>query len=253
MTRRPAIVSLCFFPVVRREDAAPQHPRRRLHRQRQRRSRCARRGTPRRTGNWMAALKAAGLGVDDIDFVMCTHLHGDHVGWNTRLENGRWVPTASRKARYTSSRRRNTPTGARSIRRPRSTTSRKACLPVIEANRAGLRHQRPQETPTRPHSPHPDPGPHARPFRGLRRASLATKAVFTGDLIHSADPGALSRAGDAGRLHRSRTRPSPQGGAFFERYCDTRHPLLHDALPLSPSVGHVKRWGDGFKLDYVKD
>src|SRR6185437_108510 len=28
-------------------------------------------------GNWMAALKAAGLGVDDIDFVMCTHLHGD--------------------------------------------------------------------------------------------------------------------------------------------------------------------------------
>ena len=32
----------------------------------------------------MAALKAAGLGVEDIDFVMCTHLHGDHVGWNTQ-------------------------------------------------------------------------------------------------------------------------------------------------------------------------
>ena len=24
---------------------------------------------------------------------MCTHLHADHVGWNTRLENGVWVPT----------------------------------------------------------------------------------------------------------------------------------------------------------------
>ena len=47
----------------------------------------------------MRALKAAGLGVEDIDFVMCTHLHGDHVGWNTRLENGRWVPTFP-KARY---------------------------------------------------------------------------------------------------------------------------------------------------------
>ena len=35
-------------------------------------------------GNWMGALKAAGLGVEDIDFVMCTHLHGDHVGWNTQ-------------------------------------------------------------------------------------------------------------------------------------------------------------------------
>jgi glyoxylase-like metal-dependent hydrolase (beta-lactamase superfamily II) len=38
-------------------------------------------------------LAAAGIGYDDIDFVMCTHLHVDHIGWNTRLENGRWVPT----------------------------------------------------------------------------------------------------------------------------------------------------------------
>src|SRR5215469_1413291 len=42
---------------------------------------------------WMQALEAAGVTVDDIDIVMCTHLHGDHVGWNTRRENGRWVPT----------------------------------------------------------------------------------------------------------------------------------------------------------------
>src|SRR5262245_32624444 len=30
---------------------------------------------------------------------MCTHLHVDHVGWNTRLENERWVPTFP-KAKY---------------------------------------------------------------------------------------------------------------------------------------------------------
>ena len=45
------------------------------------------------------ALAAAGISVGDIDYVMCTHLHVDHVGWNTRLENGRWVPTFP-KARY---------------------------------------------------------------------------------------------------------------------------------------------------------
>ncbi len=45
------------------------------------------------------SLAAAGIGVEDIDFVMCTHLHVDHVGWNTRLDNGRWVPTFP-KARY---------------------------------------------------------------------------------------------------------------------------------------------------------
>jgi len=36
---------------------------------------------------------------EDIDMVMCTHLHVDHVGWNTRLDNGRWVPTFP-NARY---------------------------------------------------------------------------------------------------------------------------------------------------------
>src|SRR5712664_1782225 len=42
---------------------------------------------------YMRGLATAGFAVGDIDFVMCTHLHVDHVGWNTRLENGRWVPT----------------------------------------------------------------------------------------------------------------------------------------------------------------
>lgn len=48
---------------------------------------------------WLENLRATGLGVDDIDFVMCTHMHADHIGWNTRLDNGRWVPTFPR-ARY---------------------------------------------------------------------------------------------------------------------------------------------------------
>jgi glyoxylase-like metal-dependent hydrolase (beta-lactamase superfamily II) len=38
-------------------------------------------------------LAAAGFPVDSIDLVCCTHLHFDHVGWNTRMEDGRWVPT----------------------------------------------------------------------------------------------------------------------------------------------------------------
>ena len=54
----------------------------------------------RRDGKaWLSALAAAGLSPDDIDIVMCTHLHADHVGWNTKLEDGRWVPTFP-NARY---------------------------------------------------------------------------------------------------------------------------------------------------------
>jgi len=48
---------------------------------------------------WLANLKAAGVTPDQIDYVMCTHLHVDHVGWNTRLQNGQWVPTFS-NAKY---------------------------------------------------------------------------------------------------------------------------------------------------------
>jgi glyoxylase-like metal-dependent hydrolase (beta-lactamase superfamily II) len=48
---------------------------------------------------YLANLAAAGFCPEDIDLVLCTHLHFDHVGWNTRLDNGRWVPTFPR-ARY---------------------------------------------------------------------------------------------------------------------------------------------------------
>jgi len=48
---------------------------------------------------YLERLHAAGLAPGDIDFVCCTHLHGDHIGWNTQLEDGRWVPTF-KNARY---------------------------------------------------------------------------------------------------------------------------------------------------------
>ncbi|MGI4814301.1 MAG: MBL fold metallo-hydrolase [Janthinobacterium lividum] len=48
---------------------------------------------------WIERLAAAGARPEDVDFVMCTHLHADHVGWNTRLQDGRWVPTFP-NARY---------------------------------------------------------------------------------------------------------------------------------------------------------
>ena len=43
--------------------------------------------------DYPARLAAAGVVPDDVDYVLCTHLHADHVGWNTRLEDGRFVPT----------------------------------------------------------------------------------------------------------------------------------------------------------------
>jgi glyoxylase-like metal-dependent hydrolase (beta-lactamase superfamily II) len=53
----------------------------------------------RKSWPYLANLAAAGFAPEDIDYVLCTHLHADHVGWNTRLLGGRWVPTFP-KARY---------------------------------------------------------------------------------------------------------------------------------------------------------
>ena len=42
---------------------------------------------------YLERLAQAGFKPEDVDFVLCTHLHVDHVGWNTQLRDGRWVPT----------------------------------------------------------------------------------------------------------------------------------------------------------------
>jgi glyoxylase-like metal-dependent hydrolase (beta-lactamase superfamily II) len=52
-----------------------------------------------RDGPFLADLAASGFPAESIDTVLCTHLHVDHVGWNTRLVDGKWVPTFPR-ARY---------------------------------------------------------------------------------------------------------------------------------------------------------
>lgn len=52
-----------------------------------------------RTSPYLADLAKAGTAPEEITHVLCTHLHADHVGWNTRLLNGRWVPTFP-KAKY---------------------------------------------------------------------------------------------------------------------------------------------------------
>jgi glyoxylase-like metal-dependent hydrolase (beta-lactamase superfamily II) len=52
-----------------------------------------------RSERYLEALAALGVTPDAVDTVINTHLHADHTGWNTRLDEGRWVPTFPR-ARY---------------------------------------------------------------------------------------------------------------------------------------------------------
>jgi len=90
---------------------------------------------------YLERLKSAGVAPEDVDYVICTHSHVDHVGWNTRLVEGRWVPTFP-KATYILSR---TECEARDPRRdpskaptPGNLIFLDSILPVIEAGQARL-------------------------------------------------------------------------------------------------------------------
>jgi glyoxylase-like metal-dependent hydrolase (beta-lactamase superfamily II) len=43
--------------------------------------------------DYLGNLARAGVRPEDVDLVINTHLHLDHIGWNTRLLDGEWVPT----------------------------------------------------------------------------------------------------------------------------------------------------------------
>jgi len=91
--------------------------------------------------NYLERLAAAGARPDEIDLVMCTHLHHDHVGWNTLQRDGKWVPTFP-KARYVFSKPdfeyfhkldTDPKTAPAEIG-----TFRECVLPIVEAGRADL-------------------------------------------------------------------------------------------------------------------
>jgi len=194
---------------------------------------------------FMRGLAAAGLTVNDIDFVMCTHLHVDHVGWNTRLENGRWVPTFPR-ARYLFSKteldywlaendKTTLPPIADSV------------IPIVEAKRCDL--VRSDYALDDTVSLLPTPG-HTIDHYAVQLGRGGKDAVIAGDLIHSplqALYTEVSMRADYDRKQSAETRRK-----FLETYCDTSTLCCFAHFP-SPSRGYVKRWGEGFRCEYVTD
>ena len=91
---------------------------------------------------FLERLRSAGVTPADVDIVLCTHLHADHIGWNTMLRDGRWVPTFP-NARYLFSRKEDAFWDPR--RNPESSEDpqrkvayRDSVLPVIESGQAVL-------------------------------------------------------------------------------------------------------------------
>ena len=132
---------------------------------------------------YLARLQEAGVQPEDVDVVMCTHLHVDHVGWNTRLDNGRWVPTFP-NAKYLMSRKDHDHFASASVQE-KSALSRNtyndSILPVVEAQLAVLIEG--QEELARGLTLAPAPG-HTPGQVRLNLASGGRLACFCGDVLH---------------------------------------------------------------------
>lgn len=134
---------------------------------------------------YLARLRAAGVAPEEVDFVFCTHLHADHVGWNTRLDNGRWVPTFP-NAKYLMSRLEHDTWSARSQDPARPQWQRNlyedSILPVVEAKLAHLldgTHEVDDSFTIRPAPGHTPGNCRADVLSGGRHAS------FCGDMLHT--------------------------------------------------------------------
>jgi glyoxylase-like metal-dependent hydrolase (beta-lactamase superfamily II) len=188
------------------------------------------------------SLAATGLTVNDIDFVMCTHLHTDHVGWNTRLENGRWVPTFP-KAKYVFADRELAHWTRRQKEDPASCPwVTDSVLPIVEAKREVV--VKSDHTLNDLVQLIPTPG-HTIDHYSVHVGKAGRDAVITGDMIHSPiqarypDLGMLSDY-DSKLAGESRRR-------LFGRFCDTSTLMCTAHFP-SPSTGRVKRWRDTFDI-----
>jgi glyoxylase-like metal-dependent hydrolase (beta-lactamase superfamily II) len=192
-------------------------------------------------------LAATGLGVGDIDYVMCTHLHVDHVGWNTRLENGTWVPTFP-KAKYLFADREYAHWTAREKEDPASFPwIRDSVLPIVEAKRAEI--VKSDHVLNELVTLMPTPG-HTIDHFSVHVGRPGQDAVITGDMIHSPLQARYPELGmradyDSALGGKSRRR-------VLERFCDTPTLMCMAHFP-SPSMGRLTRWEDGFRFDALQD
>jgi glyoxylase-like metal-dependent hydrolase (beta-lactamase superfamily II) len=192
-------------------------------------------------------LARLGVAPSDVDFVLCTHLHGDHVGWNTRLVDGRWVPTFP-NAKYAIARRELDHWNGHN--RGAAPDDYQECidesvLPVVAAGQALLvdgDFAFDDEAWIEPLPGH-TPG-----HMGLRLRSGGAEAVMIGDLMHSpvqcAEPEwSASSDFDPAQARSVRRR-------FLETHADTPTHVLTAHFP-SPSVGFIRRAGRAFRFEYL--
>lgn len=183
-------------------------------------------------------LAAAGYPADTIDTVICTHLHIDHVGWNTKLVDGKWVPTFT-NARYLFGKTEYDHWAAHSPEGEHKAVFEDSVQPIVDAGYAdliGSDHRIGDEV-SLIATPGYSPG-----HMSILVTSGGQQALLTGDVAHH--PCQMAHLDWSSTADSDPVQSIEARKMLFSRFADT--PTLVFGGHYDP--GHIVRDGDAFRL-----
>jgi len=193
--------------------------------------------------DYLEDLKSIGVTPANVDTVLCTHLHFDHVGWNAQLSEGRWVPTFP-NARYLFGRIEYE--HWMMLYRTRGYHHllhiEECILPVMQAGLVELietRHRLSDEV-----SLEPTPG-HTPGHVSVRIRSRGQQAILTGDLLHS--PIQIAVPEWIANFDMDRAIAAEQRARFVRESADRPVLVIGSHFP-QPTAGHIVSEGPAWRF-----
>jgi glyoxylase-like metal-dependent hydrolase (beta-lactamase superfamily II) len=187
---------------------------------------------------FLETMTKAGFPPDSIDTVLCTHLHVDHVGWNTRLAGGKWVPTFV-NARYVFGKTEYEHWRDHSEETDKSAVFNDSVKPIVDAGKAELVASNYRLS--NGISLIPTPG-HSPGHMSIHIESDGEQGLLTGDVAHHPCQMAhldWSSTADSDAVQSAATRRQ-----LFSRFADTPALVIGGHF----DAGRIRRDGDAFKF-----
>jgi len=186
---------------------------------------------------FLEKLTAAGFAPESIDTVLCTHLHVDHVGWNTKLVAGKWVPTFA-NARYVFGKTEYEHWRDHSDEPDKSAVFNDSVKPIADAGRADLvaSDARICDEITLISTPGHSPG-----HVSLHVKSSGEEGLLTGDVAHH--PCQMSHLDWASTADSDPVQSTATRRELFGRFADTPTLVIGGHF----NAGRIQRDGKAFK------
>lgn len=195
---------------------------------------------------FLERLSAAGATPEQVDVVLITHIHTDHVGWNTRAVDGRWVPTFPNATYVFPRAGHEFFSSAEGRARPNYGMYEDSIIPVIEAGQARM--VAPEGGEVLPGIRYlPTPG-HSVDHMSISLTSEGEEALFAGDVMHSpiqvhAPELCSVFCADPDEARRSRLR-------VLDYYAD-REALYFSSHFAETSAGRISRANGGYRWEFA--